>query len=211
MYGNFKGVSLIIEKDIDLDTKDNGGQTSLGMAIRYKKWEIASLLIKKGADINAKDKSGQAFLHIALEKGQLDAASFLIKNGTDVNVKDDKHGSAQFHYIVYGEKKSAGIKCNKSKTAQKCTKKKRKIWEEKLKIIDQLIDAGADINSQNKYGNTPLYSAVSLGNTKMLSLLIKKGADVNAKLDHEYENKNFGQKYILHLAIYNKRHEAARI
>ena len=59
------------------------------------------------------------------------------------------------------------------------------------KIVELLIDKGADVNAKDIVGGTPLhnavrtplYSAVRALNSKIVELLIDKGADVNAKRD----------------------------
>ena len=50
-------------------------------------------------------------------------------------------------------------------------------------IIELLIKNGAEINSQDKFGNTPLHNATSFveENDDVISLLLDKGADVNAE------------------------------
>jgi ankyrin repeat protein len=53
-----------------------------------------------------------------------------------------------------------------------------------LKIMELLIDAGADINNQSgKSGDTPLIIASYMNNYELARLLIQKGADVN-KANH---------------------------
>ena len=48
-------------------------------------------------------------------------------------------------------------------------------------IITKLIDEGADVNSRNSNGQTPLILATWKNNTKLSVLLVEKGADVNAR------------------------------
>lgn len=48
-------------------------------------------------------------------------------------------------------------------------------------IVKALIDAGADINAKDPYGETPLHIACVRGLEKIISLLIAEGADVNAR------------------------------
>ena len=43
-----------------------------------------------------------------------------------------------------------------------------------------LIEAGASIESQNAFGNTPLHAAVRAGRIEMVRLLLNHGADPNA-------------------------------
>ena len=46
-------------------------------------------------------------------------------------------------------------------------------------IVELLIKAGAEVNVQCKFGNTPLHYASMDGHTECIELLIKAGADVN--------------------------------
>lgn len=49
---------------------------------------------------------------------------------------------------------------------------------EKAKL---LIEKGANVNSKDKYGDTPLHAAILQGNIEIAKLLLKNGADINAK------------------------------
>lgn len=47
--------------------------------------------------------------------------------------------------------------------------------------IKSLLDAGADINTRDALGRTPLHMAAFFGNTKTTEFLIANGADLNAR------------------------------
>ena len=48
-----------------------------------------------------------------------------------------------------------------------------------VKIVNMLIEAGADVNAQNKRGETALFCAAWWGHVKCMESLLKAGADVN--------------------------------
>jgi ankyrin repeat protein len=52
MTGNIKCISLLLEKDVELETRDNEGKTPLMNAIYNKHAEAAALLIKAGSNVN---------------------------------------------------------------------------------------------------------------------------------------------------------------
>ncbi len=47
--------------------------------------------------------------------------------------------------------------------------------------VVELIDRGADVNTKDNFGYTPLIQAAWRGHTDIATLLIEGGADVNAK------------------------------
>ncbi len=59
-----------------------------------------------------------------------------------------------------------------------------------VKIIEELLDMGANINSLNKNGITPLMTAVKNNKTIAVDYLLKRGADVNQKNTYNYSALN---------------------
>jgi ankyrin repeat protein len=51
--------------------------------------------------------------------------------------------------------------------------------------IKSLISKGANVNTQNKYGERPLHYAAIYNNLEVIDIIIKSGADVNAKMKME--------------------------
>ncbi|WP_341823067.1 ankyrin repeat domain-containing protein [Wolbachia endosymbiont (group A) of Clivina fossor] len=49
------------------------------------------------------------------------------------------------------------------------------------RIVETLIQKGADVNAVDIYNHDPLYYAISQGNTRMVEVLIKSGANVKKK------------------------------
>ena len=84
--------------------------------------------------------------------------------------------------------------------------KNRFIWLIPLdydKVVLHIIRQGADINSQNIYGNTVLHMSAALGYDKFLKYLIELGADVNTV--NEEGNTP------LHVAVYNGFSKSAKL
>lgn len=80
----------------------------------------------------------------------------LIEAGNDLNVKDEENGYTALHYCAQ---------------------------DGKIDFAILLIQAGALIDLQDNYGNTPLFKAVyySEGKSDMIKLLLKNGSDPNKK------------------------------
>ena len=54
-------------------------------------------------------------------------------------------------------------------------------WRGHEEVAELLIAKGADVNTKNKDGGTPLHNATWKGHKEIAKLLIDNGADVNAK------------------------------
>ena len=50
-----------------------------------------------------------------------------------------------------------------------------------IDTVRLILDAGADVNTQNEFGYTPLMIASILGQTEIANLLIQRGADIDAR------------------------------
>lgn len=54
-------------------------------------------------------------------------------------------------------------------------------FNDRVRLLELLIDNGADVNFVDRFGQTALYYACKHGNEKAVACLIKHGADVNIK------------------------------
>lgn len=50
------------------------------------------------------------------------------------------------------------------------------VWMSRLEIVENLISIGADINSQDLNGDSPLHLALIIKNKKISQVLLEKGA-----------------------------------
>ena len=125
---------------IDLNAKDNDGNTALHWACRFGLTEIAQLLIQSskdfGIDLNAKNDNGLTALHEACIDGQTETVQLLIQFskefGIDLNAKDND-GWTALHWA-----------CNSGRT--ETIQIILKIWRE----------FNIDIKAQNNEGKTAL-------------------------------------------------------
>jgi hypothetical protein len=151
-YGSFlfneqkETISLLLEKDADVNAKDSYGDTPLHKACYYEHKAIISLLLENGANVNAKSDNGETLLHWAIRHGLKAVISLLLENGANVNVKDND-GDTPLHKAYY-----YGYKA----------------------IVSLLLEKRADMNAKGNSGWTPLHVASKEGNEDIVSCCWKR-------------------------------------
>ncbi|KAK3593530.1 hypothetical protein CHS0354_037057 [Potamilus streckersoni] len=78
--------SLVQHGKININLKNNDGQTALMKASYFDYIEILSTLIKEDADPDVQDNNGRTALHIALNEGSILSADLLMRYGCNVNL-----------------------------------------------------------------------------------------------------------------------------
>ena len=156
--GKMDIVTLFLEAGMSPNAKQ-GGITALMEASRRGKThhEIAAALIKTGADVNAKDSFGVTPLLYAAISGSSETIRLMLKSGADVKVKDVDGRTALIETLT---------------------------TENDLppETIEELIQAGSEVNVRIYGGMTPLMIAAA-GNSRILRAIIRAGADLNAADD----------------------------
>jgi ankyrin repeat protein len=156
--GKTEIVSLFLEAGMSSNTK-KGEITALMEAARRGKThtEIAAALIKGGAEINARDPFGVTPLMFAAISGASEIIRMLLKSGADVKAKD-ADGRTVLIEALTTENGSPP------------------------EIVEELIQAGAEVNVRIYGGLTPLMISAG-GDSRILRAIIKAGADLNAADD----------------------------
>jgi ankyrin repeat protein len=168
-------VEVLIDAGIDLTLIAQYNHTAFTWAANYGQHEIVELLLRRGVDINQKAKGETALSH-ALQRKKFDTVNLLLDRGADVN---DEYFVR--NVISSGNQKLA------ERVIKQTTKKTPKALQEaaregKITLARMLLDAGVDVNGKTYDGDeTPLIKAASNGKLKMVELLVKKGAALEAR------------------------------
>ncbi len=75
--GNLEDVEGLLEKDVNVNSKDKSGDSALIIATRNRHTEIAELLIANGANVNAKAENGITPLMAAAKHGYTEIKDLL--------------------------------------------------------------------------------------------------------------------------------------
>uniref|UniRef100_A0A672Q0T8 Ankyrin-1-like n=1 Tax=Sinocyclocheilus grahami TaxID=75366 RepID=A0A672Q0T8_SINGR len=180
-----------------LNLKDREGRTALHRASERGHTAVALALAKAGADIHATDQMSKTPLHLAAQNGhestvkalvheekkslknqttvlhmaanEDDAtlAQVLLRNGALVDTRDGRRKTALYHAVRHGNEKTATVLL--------------KYVQKNLDgVVAALIDHGADVNSCNELGYTPMLLAAEMGNPALMALLLRVGAQINS-------------------------------
>lgn len=145
--------------------------------------------INQGADVNLRDEDGNTPLYTALRRNHLTMAQKLIKAGADVNAPSAENGMTPVIIATSranqlkdeAEKYMEEATGHMSKQAIEANLKKQITHQMNIarKMLQLLIDNGADVNQETPMG-TPLISAASNPwNVDLIEILLKSGAQVN--------------------------------
>ena len=151
--GQLDVIKKLLDKGININAKDENGQTALMHAAMYHNNAILKELINRGADLSIKDNDGYTALMNAAFHCDVEGTKELINRGSDLNAKTN-NGMSIFHVAAWGGKEE---------------------------IMDELLKRGFDLNAKYDSGKTALMLAAGLGNEKVIKYLISRGADCNAK------------------------------
>lgn len=111
----------------------------------------------------------------------LELAKFLIKSGVDVNAI--KHNCTALNYAIFSNSYEVAKVLIESGAVLSPSIMLSTVGFQvnSSKIVELLIEVGADINAVDEDGNTTLHRAMCLSNPEIAEILIKKGADLEIK------------------------------
>jgi ankyrin repeat protein len=147
-------VNGFLSAGINVNAKDENGDTALTAAAARGDSQIIGVLLKRGADVNARGRNNWTALLLALEGERLEAADILLAQ-PNVDLK--------------------------AETPQGMTALMLAVWHQRADVVRTLLQRGADFNHQDKEGDTPLHGAAWLGNLQILQMLLDAGANPNVK------------------------------
>jgi ankyrin repeat protein len=153
--GNEDRVKTIINKGLDLNSRNMDGDLVLGVAAVFGNLKVVEALLDAGADINATDLNGTA-LHRAAANGHVKVARLLIARKADVEAK-----------MPYGRHKGATPLFDAARSGSP-------------EMVGLLISARASVDAATENGVTPLMIAALEGNTDVIDALVEAGASLHA-------------------------------
>jgi len=163
--GHVEAARLLLQAGARVEARNARGQSALSWAIVYGRVRLIHLLIEHGADIHtaaAEGVFGGTYLMDAVRAGQAAAVEALLGHAAPVDAVDEQGRTALqcLCFAAFGGGKRQG---------------------ERLRIARLLLDAGASVDTGDRFGRTPLLQAAQNGDGELVALLLERGADPHAR------------------------------
>ncbi len=176
---DIKMVDLLLKYKANIDVTDAQHNTALHIAVMNADEEIIKALLDHKCDTNKADDLGLTPLDYAkslkLKKivALLDTVTKNAKESDTAREEKNKieEDSPQDEYI---HTESKHVEKYKQSTLHQA------VVSQKIDAVKELLQGSVEIDLSDKLGRTPLHYAAFGGNTEIIELLLKKGANINA-------------------------------
>ena len=164
--------------------------------------KLLDLLLKAGADINIKQQFGISDLMFATELGDLELFKLLAKYNPNIETMTDKGKNLFTNAMDYGNYELAFYLLKEypyfRKNIDYCSRDIQEpskvssllgkfLEKHDIEKIKEMIEMGANINSKTAMkGITALIIAIETEDEDFIKFVLKKGADVNIKIENKY-------------------------
>lgn len=188
--GDIEFVELLLEAGADFEARTHIGIKPLMLAAQWDASLCVKQLIEAGADVHAKDDKGDTALCKAARARKLKSSLELIEGGADVNMTGEKGctpliqtiasvDQINTHRLLHNYIEKSGSNNFRTSKSNKRRFGLRIInsYSQMIKMIELLVEQGADVNAPNESGITPLMIAAKQSDCATVRFLLSLGAD----------------------------------
>ncbi|KAF7817823.1 Ankyrin-1 isoform A [Senna tora] len=173
---------LLDELKLDVDSRDDDGETALIHAARQGHTDTAKYLIDCGANPAISSNLGATALHHSAGIGDIELLKYLLSRGTDVDLESDA-GTPLIWAAGHDQKDAVSVLLEHHanpnvETDDGVTPLLSSVAAGSLACLELLIQAGGKVNV-SAGGATPLHIAADNGSPELINCLLKAGADPN--------------------------------
>ena len=200
---------VCLEFDVNVNSHDSSGRTTLTEACLFGHVECTRLLLEAGADMYARvffDDSTP--LHKTCVFGNIECIRLLLEAGINVNVRNSCDETALHKACRYGYTECArlllesGAHVN-AKNMYDQTPLHKACFSGHVGCTRLLLESGVIVNTINVYNETALHKTCWIGNSECVQLLLDADAEMDTRNEHA--------ETALHVACKRGRTECARL
>ena len=158
-HGSVTRIHQLLRDGANLEVRDEEGSTPLIVAVRNEEQEAVDRLLESGAALDARDSIGNTSLHYAAGAGNPDLTARLLEAHANPHARNDE-GATPMHAVT---SRSTHIEPG----------------EDSIETVELLQHAGADLNAQDRAGNTALHFLADgriEGARRLTEALLERGA-----------------------------------
>ncbi len=183
----------VLKDKVEIDAVDKRGRNALMYAVSENNIAAIDWLIANGQDINSVERDGRNVFFAIAEQEYAEAykyrkmVEYLVKLGVDINQKDDNGKSPLTIAFEYNQEIaelfiSSGAILGKAEHSGRQRKLNELILDDgDIDAINEMLDAGADVNGEDETGMTPFIAAAIAGREIDVFIeLLKRGVDINS-------------------------------
>ena len=188
-FGHLPVVDLLLARGAPIDARNLAGATALYFAIDGDNTAVAQRLIERGANVNLAGRGGVTPLAVAAYRGNDVIAESLLARGADDSATDETGKSPIIYAAAAGwaDVVSRLLARNVDINARYANDLTLLMWacgpddsaleSQAIKVVQQLLDAGAHVDDRDARGRTALMIAAEGGHANIANLLLAHGAD----------------------------------
>lgn len=135
-----------IMNSVDLNILDGEGRTPLINSIINENFEIVQWLFTQGVDVNIQDRAGLSALHFSVQNKNLELCKSLLQKKASIDLKDT-YGNTPLWKATFDARGD-------------------------YNIVKVLVSKGADVNSKNNAGRSPIDFAMQIKDDDLLKILM---------------------------------------
>jgi ankyrin repeat protein len=211
LYNHDGAAELIINANPDINAVNGDGESPLSLATVYGTPKSLELLLSKKADVRIRDKEGNTLLHVAALRGNIEKVQEILKYEPDIEMKNGA-GNTPLLSAVKRYENEAVIGClldNGAHIAAVDSTGKGILHVANNSNVKYLVQKGADVNLQDRDGNTPLHKVfLDLLLYKTFYPFMKENANLYLAAGADPDIKNKQGKSPMDLAVESGVEEA---
>lgn len=225
---NSQKIKDLIEYEEDVDYMIYDRYSLLITAVTYNKLDLVEMLLEMGANIEIQNPRGETPLYLACNIRNINMIKLLLKYGAEINkiirfggdtvlkkaISNENIENIEIIKLLLDNDANPNLGDNKNNTPLQEAASIFSFNDDDISavIIKLLLQYGADINSKNLVGVTPLFFACLQKNNLNIDTLLEYGADPYIlNNENQYIMNNPMIKENIKLYVRNKMYELHKL